>query len=81
MRSSSIKSLAATATLIATLTLAAAPTAQAATATDSAKRTVNRFMQRIVRIVTNGLPGDPIPTSSPLTDTTTTTTTSPKKTR
>ena len=79
MRSSSIKSLAATATLIATLTLAVAPAAQAATVTERAKRTVTRFMQRIVSIVTNGLPGDPIPVSAPLVDETTITETSPKQ--
>ena len=72
MRSSSIKSLTATATLIAILTLAAAPAAQAATVTQRAKRTVTRFVQRIVRIVTTGLPGDPIPESlGEETDTTT----------
>ena len=82
MRSSSIKSLTATATLIATLTLAVAPAAQAATATERAKRTVTRFMQRIASIVSNGLPGDPIPLSSPLRDDeTTTTTNTPKKSR
>ena len=82
MRSSSIKSLVATATLIATVTLAAAPAAQAApTAGERAQRTVTRLLQRIVRIATLGLPGDPIPVSSPLTDTTTLTTTLPKKQR
>lgn len=82
MRFSSIKSFAATATLIATLTLAVAPAAQAATATERPKRTVTSLLQRITRIVTNWKEGDPVPVSSPLLEeTTTTSTTSPKKTR
>ena len=84
MRSSSIKTLAATATLIAIVTLAAAPTAHAATRTERAKQTVTRLLQRIAKIATLGLPGDPIPVSAPLTDATATEETtpiSPKKTR
>jgi hypothetical protein len=78
MRSSSMKSLTTAVALTATLILAApVASAKPSRPAERVQRAFTSIVQRIARIATNGLPGDPIP----VTDPSLTSTTTPKRQR